>query len=112
MCSLIYDFYPRPPRGGRRLRGARFAVTTISTHALREEGDYTGAIKAYFDIDISTHALREEGDAERAAAERAAAISTHALREEGDMRRCPTMRRCSISTHALREEGDMSIPTM
>ena len=35
-----YDFYPRPPRGGRRaaLLGAGVPVS-ISIHALREEGD-------------------------------------------------------------------------
>ena len=33
-------FYPRPPRGGRRLGAHRAdAVTKISIHALREEGD-------------------------------------------------------------------------
>ena len=34
------DFYPRPPRGGRRALGAQpFGSVLISTHALREEGD-------------------------------------------------------------------------
>ena len=34
------DFYPRPPRGGRRAELSRDAkITPISTHALREEGD-------------------------------------------------------------------------
>ena len=34
------DFYPRPPRGGRRAGHCpQAACTTISTHALREEGD-------------------------------------------------------------------------
>ena len=35
-----FDFYPRPPRGGRRVttHKMRFS-TTISIHALREEGD-------------------------------------------------------------------------
>ena len=34
------DFYPRPPRGGRRKAGlAVFAAGLISIHALREEGD-------------------------------------------------------------------------
>ena len=33
-------FYPRPPRGGRHLRGIfLLAGKTISIHALREEGD-------------------------------------------------------------------------
>ena len=34
------NFYPRPPRGGRRLQGhLRHHRLLISTHALREEGD-------------------------------------------------------------------------
>ena len=34
------DFYPRPPRGGRHLRKEPCRMTTsISIHALREEGD-------------------------------------------------------------------------
>ena len=34
------DFYPRPPRGGRRAMLLRRSCgTTISIHALREEGD-------------------------------------------------------------------------
>ena len=38
-CSPI-NFYPRPPRGGRRGRaGKRSAYRQISIHALREEGD-------------------------------------------------------------------------
>ena len=34
------DFYPRPPRGGRlALQGGDLIVGQISIHALREEGD-------------------------------------------------------------------------
>ncbi len=34
------DFYPRPPRGGRRAsRKCENGCLTISIHALREEGD-------------------------------------------------------------------------
>ena len=34
------DFYPRPPRGGRLLnQGGEVTIYTISIHALREEGD-------------------------------------------------------------------------
>ena len=58
--------------------------------------------------EISTHALREEGDFCESVAELLMQISTHALREEGDL--C-VFRDCAyiqcISTHALREEGDM-----
>ena len=38
--ARISDFYPRPPRGGRRGRRLRCTQPRpISTHALREEGD-------------------------------------------------------------------------
>ena len=37
---LCYNFYPRPPGGGRRERSTQsHAVRTISIHALRVEGD-------------------------------------------------------------------------
>ena len=39
-----------------------FETTEISTHALREEGDYMGHFDSFQPLDISTHALREEGD--------------------------------------------------
>ena len=39
----VADFYPRPPRGGRRNRGGTGrAARGISIHALREEGDRRG----------------------------------------------------------------------
>ena len=127
------NFYPRPPRGGRRL-GAIWMMLSlvISTHALREEGDVEGLMLSP-DCEISTHALREEGDrgqsrwlyplvqflptpsARRAtppddACARQIAISTHALREEGDDKARPRVEiEIIISTHALREEGDPSM---
>ena len=82
----MLNFYPRPPRGGRRLAERIFlAPDSISIHALREEGDKTaykwivnaeeflstpsarratkdGAITGFDDFVISIHALREEGD--------------------------------------------------
>ena len=79
------DFYPRPPRGGRRSHSQQFQqCRVISIHALREEGDYVDSLSV---------------DAKR--------ISIHALREEGDP--CSCRRRvppAGISIHALREEGD------
>ena len=79
------DFYPRPPRGGRRAtspssrsaktflstpsarratRGVHQAArpSTISIHALREEGDLLRSVRQDVRNDISIHALREEGD--------------------------------------------------
>ena len=44
MCKMydcgVRDFYPRPPRGGRRRSLCElFNLHSISIHALREEGD-------------------------------------------------------------------------
>ena len=80
------DFYPRPPRGGRRGRmQRRVRRAGISIHALREEGDRgTGQLQANerggF---LSTPSARRatSGGADR---EIRHLISIHALREEGD----------------------------
>ena len=56
------NFYPRPPRGGRRYRvAANSGTEDISIHALREEGDQ-GRAGFFVIVGISIHALREEGD--------------------------------------------------
>ena len=60
------DFYPRPPRGGRRATREQDTCTReISIHALREEGDFIVLFNLDFSGGISIHALREEGDAGR-----------------------------------------------
>ena len=78
------NFYPRPPRGGRRAEAAKNRAWQISIHALREEGDSAHLAKSglklyfyprpprggrhhrpysqYLQQNISIHALREEGD--------------------------------------------------
>ena len=79
------NFYPRPPRGGRRgSSGSSSGSGEISIHALREEGDPShlpsqsrpceflstpSARRATIAVEdvtagmtISIHALREEGD--------------------------------------------------
>ena len=59
-----FYFYPRPPRGGRRLFDSQQdEVIRISIHALREEGDGGCADFHSLCVVISIHALREEGDA-------------------------------------------------
>ena len=100
-------FYPRPPRGGRRgvfLRPRNYSrflptpsarratdffnvftdVFVISTHALREEGDF---VPLYDEEDgalfLPTPSARRATLAD-AARTQAQFISTHALREEGD----------------------------
>ena len=123
------NFYPRPPRGGRRHRGRDcIHAPHISIHALREEGDLSSIVKLPPHI-ISIHALREEGDRMALPGLQSQGISIHALREEGDVDTkeaykqileflsTPSARRAtwtgscrtshtSISIHALREEGD------
>ena len=128
---IVYNFYPRPPRGGRPFRDGRpDLLRCISIHALREEGDAaapTGCLCAK----ISIHALREEGDPFNYEGKlRDFLISIHALREEGDFSLSgvtfvhfdfyprpprggrPVQHRSGqaaakeISIHALREEGD------
>ena len=79
-----WNFYPRPPRGGRPgAAQCEGASGCISIHALREEGDTN---LRYEDLmyKISIHALREEGDLRQAFQVQKYYISIHALREEGD----------------------------
>ena len=106
-CSIRSDFYPRPPRGGRRLRGRieelrkQFLSTPSARRATRRRQ------RGHTHAEISIHALREEGDVlsqGRFLAEES--ISIYALREEGDARKDPGAADRRISIHALREEGD------
>ena len=86
--QLLQDFYPRPPRGGRRLaKIIGHALNAISIHALREEGD--GLLYDYYtlaDLFLSTPSARR---------------ATVTL--------CYFVLTLGISIHALREEGDAGI---
>ena len=91
VCQTIEDFYPRPPRGGRRCQprpGSRpdqFLSTPSARRATATPGgDYSG-------VHISIHALREEGDSFADGAHLLHGISIHALREEGDISSRPLM---------------------
>ncbi len=58
-----FNFYPRPPRGGRpKLFFKNLLTKEISIHALREEGDLANIGEQAILNKISIHALREEGD--------------------------------------------------
>ena len=83
----LRNFYPRPPRGGRRRQPVQWPRRfSISIHALREEGDLPLG-RNETARKISIHALREEGDASRLLrVSGTKKISIHALREEGDQR--------------------------
>ena len=102
------DFYPRPPRGGRRqvIRpvGVYFA---ISIHALREEGDPPVSATQTGQGRISIHALREEGDASSGLWEPYPSefLSTPSARRATG-RRWRHICSMYISIHALLEEGD------
>ena len=105
------DFYPRPPRGGRRRPSAGVSLATrfLSTPSARRATRC--GVPRRWGISISIHALREEGDAratvrhcwvayfyprpprggrlpEPILPSKGAAISIHALREEGDSAWC------------------------
>ena len=79
------DFYPRPPRGGRPQGACGWhRKSSISIHALREEGDTCSVmVSLSFSLFLSTPSARRatEDLIEPEAGEK---ISIHALREEGD----------------------------
>ena len=104
------DFYPRPPRGGRRTpaRWKYGVILFLSTPSARRAtnaacrisggqrnfyprpprgGRHLRPIRRGRHGAISIHALREEGDVFGAAAVGMPSISIHALREEGDFRK-------------------------
>ena len=140
MCGYIdivlyEDFYPRPPRGGRRKRASASptCATFLSTPSVRRATRLRLLHPAHQPISI--HALREEGDwfwfccewrrrhfylhpprgGRRGGVQpdrRPRRISIHALREEGDCQRKQGGDHTDdISIHALREEGDMLLLT-
>ena len=79
------DFYPRPPRGGRRCWSSSFAICdTISIHALREEGDYADFISGTGLWDFYPRPPRGGRRGRSRIHDHTEDISIHALREEGD----------------------------
>ena len=126
--QVSQDFYPRPPRGGRRhpyskktclwlflstpsarratcpVCGGKLGLLFLSTpSARRATAVATGTDPIPW---ISIHALREEGDEFGVYAWDPDRISIHALREEGDPVVLIDPDTGEISIHALREEGD------
>ena len=82
---LVLRFLPTPSaRRATHSTIRRNRTLYISTHALREEGDFHPIIYSIL-TPISTHALREEGDLLPTCYQPLFQISTHALREEGDV---------------------------
>ena len=104
---MINDFYPRPPRGGRRGCGLDHQLVQqfLSTPSARRA---TTVPKDDFKaIQISIHALREEGDRCPVVAIRCS-IDFYPRPPRGGRRGflAGSWQRFSISIHALREEGD------
>ena len=127
------DFYPRPPRGGRRGRGGATAgqrkfLSTPSarraTHAAVSSGRSAGRFLSTPSARRATHYQIHRN--------RRYSISIHALREEGDPPLTPALAMVAnfyprpprggrpqgirgscvnfiISIHALREEGDVFV---
>ena len=130
-AGLISDFYPRPPRGGRRrpLTAARSVLLFLSTPSARRATS-ANVLKEQVFIFLSTPSARRATSRTRGFLLQFS-ISIHALREEGD-RSLPQPTPASayfyprpprggrpphtarnlmgyrISIHALREEGDMT----
>ena len=78
------DFYPRPPRGGRRygFEALPLFCLFLSTPSARRATQHE--LPKSNGRHISIHALREEGDHRLDGTRRSRDISIHALREEGD----------------------------
>ena len=129
MLAIGGNFYPRPPRGGRRLivlakgvagqflstpsarRATRYDPlrihpVVISIHALREEGDRFWPVPCWVKAYFYPRPPRGGRLAKLAGEVIDHAISIHALREEGDCRFVHKVEVSDISIHALREEGD------
>ena len=103
------DFYPRPPRGGRRFWPCLSDdPVQISIHALREEGD-VGFLAVPAQRAISIHALREEGDA-LPEMSTSSGVDFYPRPPRGGRRDLLRYRfpASAISIHALREEGDLA----
>ena len=86
------DFYPRPPRGGRR-HGNRGNLQRrrISIHALREEGDPVFAnLGEQAILFLSTPSARRATQVPNLS-QAWMKISIHALREEGDSPSLPSV---------------------
>ena len=106
--SMRFDFYPRPPRGGRHVSWTigRAEIKFLSTPSARRAT--LGGVGEQMSMLISIHALREEGDP---------ATSASPCSSKNFYPRPPRGGRppnghspsCTgtISIHALREEGDL-----
>ena len=105
--SCAKNFYPRPPRGGRRTNQAicQLGYQFLSTPSARRATSLVFTI--HIEQRISIHALREEGDCPHPRCQ-AAADDFYPRPPRGGRPFPPPsgMSAKRISIHALREEGD------
>ena len=108
MSGIPAYFYPRPPRGGRRVRLAETEPgVLISIHALREEGDFRNTQNPI----IHSHFYPRPPRGGRPRVDARIQIPFQRFLSTPSARRatvsigsqCMTL---TISIHALREEGD------
>ena len=109
----FFDFYPRPPRGGR-------LVDLLAGHALRQFLSTPSARRAtgrpvlrWYEKRISIHALREEGDTLTYDTD-AITVDFYPRPPRGGRPSCDVVDAGPqlISIHALREEGDSTVARM
>ena len=107
IIELLHNFYPRPPRGGRRraLGGLYAKYAFLSTPSARRATAFEGLTGRHSSISI--HALREEGDSKIGETGKLLLIflSTPSARRATEFA-AEFKAACKISIHALREEGD------
>ena len=84
-CRSGWYFYPRPPRGGRRLIERKIEQHENFYPRPPRGGRQVHDAPVCGRTGISIHALREEGDRRRGERLDTRRISIHALREEGDI---------------------------
>ena len=82
---MLPDFYPRPPRGGRRARWNPLVLIPVFLSTPSARRATALEVSGQIGRQISIHALREEGDLSASYYYTFSKISIHALREEGDV---------------------------
>ena len=135
--STSSDFYPRPPRGGRRGRSLKSYSTSSDFYPRPPRGGRRNNVQCFNRFQNDFYPRPPRGGRRLWSWRHAAClfISIHALREEGDLSvldtsvtatvflSTPSARRatwyvvlvvcqCHISIHALREEGDVRKSTI
>ena len=104
------NFYPRPPRGGRRRgRRRRFSPAGYFYPRPPRGGRQHPLLAVCSLFDFYPRPPRGGRPISYNSSPTLILISIHALREEGDLRQAIAVQHILISIHALREEGDVRL---